>query len=189
MKTRNSWFLLVASVLALPGVSAAQEKQFAKEIGTAGVLPSECDGVADNLVMNCGFETMFSGWMRSGDQGFTAVDAAARHSGVLGLNTGPIGSLGFFEQTLVTTPGESYDLTYWLRNMGRPARFQISWDGEIVADDPLSDHADHPYQQYSLSGLIAATDATVIKFGFFNVPDFFWFDDVVVTVTVPVEKR
>lgn len=189
MKTRKSWFLLIAFVLALPAVSAAQEKKFATEISTAGVLPSECDAVVDNLVTNCGFELMFSGWMRSGDPSFTGVDAVARHSGALGLDTGPTVSLGFFEQTLVTTPGESYDLTYWLRNAGRPARFQITWDGEIIADDPLSDHADHPYTQYTISGLIASTDATVIKFGFFNIPDFFWFDDVVVTVTVPVEKR
>jgi len=123
-----------------------------------------------------------------GDMSFTTIDAGGAHSGLLGLNTGPVGDLGFFSQTLATTAGQSYDLTYWLRNNGRPARFQISWDGAVIQDDPASDHPDHPYTMYTITGLVASGDTTVLSFGFLNVPDYFWFDDVVVTPSPAGEK-
>jgi hypothetical protein len=193
MKFNNSWLLMLALVLALPGVSFAQNKQFPKDPGVAANgSASVCDGVDGNLVANCGFEQVTApspGWTWTGDMSFTAIiPGAPAHSGMLGLDTGPTVDLGFFTQTLATTAGQSYDLTYWLRNNGRPARFQISWDGSVIQDDPAFDHPDHAYTSYTIPGLIASTDGTVLSFGFFNVPDFFWFDDVIVTVSPAGEK-
>src|SRR5258707_4542450 len=51
---------------------------------------ADCARVAGNLVVNCGFETGdFTGWTRSGDQGFTSIDTVSAHSGTYGLDTRP----------------------------------------------------------------------------------------------------
>lgn len=192
MKFNNSWLLMLALVLALPGMSFAQNKQFPKDLGGSVNIASVCDGIPGNLVANCGFEQITApspGWTWSGDMSFTSiVGGLPAHSGMLGLDTGPTPGMGFFTQTLATTAGQSYDLTYWLRNNGRPAQFQISWDGSVIQDDPASDHPDHDYTSYTISGLVASGDTTVLSFGFYNDPDFFWFDDVSVTPSVAGAK-
>jgi hypothetical protein len=141
-------------------------------------IPSECDAASGNLVANCGFETgTFANWTRSGDQGFTSIDANA-HSGNFGLDTGPVGGLGFFAQNLATTPGTRYNLSFWLENAGGPSnRFQVSWGGTVIFDS--SDFSPFPYRQYCWVGT-APADSTELKFGFQQVPSFFHFDDVVV---------
>jgi len=138
---------------------------------------ADCARVAGNLVVNCGFETGdFTGWTRSGDQGFTNIDAISAHSGSFGLDTGPTGDLGFIAQNLATTSGASYSLCYWLANTGgSPNRFQVSWGGVILRDD--SNLAVFPYAQ-SCVNVVAPSDSTELKFGFQQVPSYFYFDDV-----------
>jgi carboxypeptidase family protein len=143
-------------------------------------IPSECDSVSGNLVANCGFETgNYPPWVRSGDQSFTSIDASSAHSGNFGLDTGPVGGLGFFAQNLATMPGARYNLSFWLDNEGGPAnRVQVSWGGTVIFDS--SDFSPFPYRQYCWVGT-APSDSTELKFGFLQVPSFFHFDDVVVT--------
>jgi len=136
-----------------------------------------CDRVPGNLVANCGFETGdFTSWIRSGDPGFTSIDAASAHSGMFGLDTGPVGNLGFIEQPLATTPGGTYQLCYWLANQGGPTNeFQVIWDGSIIRD--LVDAQPFPYAQ-TCHDVMASGDTTTVKFGFRQDPSFLWFDDV-----------
>jgi hypothetical protein len=64
-----------------------------------------------------------------GNPGFTNIDTGSAHSG-------PVGSMGFIEQALATTPGGNYQLCYWLRNLGPPSdEFQVTWDGNVIRDD------------------------------------------------------
>jgi hypothetical protein len=143
-------------------------------------IPSQCDMAEGNLVANCGFETgTFMSWTRSGDQGFTSIDAPSAHSGNFGLDTGPVGGLGFFAQNLATTTGARYNLSFWLENSGGPSnRVQVSWGGTVIFDS--SDFSPFNYTQYCWVGS-APADTTELKFGFQQVPAFFHFDDVVVT--------
>src|SRR5207342_1372158 len=67
-----------------------------------------------NLVTNGGFETGdFTGWTNGGNTGFTGVDPGIQHSGTYGAFFGPIGSNGFLSQTLATTAGGVYTLSFW----------------------------------------------------------------------------
>ena len=146
-----------------------------------GCPPSECDCVDGNLVANCGFETGdFTDWTLSGDQTDMEV-LPAGHSGCYGAFLGPPGDMGFLAQDLPTAAGEYYDLSFWLRGMGTPNAFQVLWNGAIVYR--CYNCPNFPDTHFAFTGLLATDESTELKFGFFNVPDYFFFDDVVVTVS------
>jgi hypothetical protein len=171
---------VVALCVLLPGAATAQ-----KVPGVAGA--SICDGDPNNIVSNCGFETgTFAPWVQSGDTSFTGIDPGSRHSGIFGLDTGPVNSLGFITQQVPTDPTAIYDLSFWLRNAQVPNRFQVSWNGDVIYDQtnmpnfPYTSSDSLPVGNTSVFiGLVPSDgDTTELKFGFYNVPDFFWFDDV-----------
>jgi len=139
--------------------------------------PSACDAIPGNLVANCGMETgNYPPWVRSGDPSFTSIDNASAHSGVFGLDIGPVNGLGFIAQNLATKAGGNYALRFWLKNLGgNPNRIQVSWGGTVILD--RSDLPAFNYTEYCWNGT-AATDSTELKFGYLQVPSFFYHDDV-----------
>ena len=141
--------------------------------------------VAGNLVVNCGFETgTFSGWTNSGNTGFTGVDGGSAHSGSFGAFFGPVGSLGFITQNLVTMPGATYNLSFWLRNDGgTPNQFTASWNGVVL--QTITNGAAMAYTQFTFNGLLATGASTPLQFGFRQDPAFWAFDDVIVVRAVP----
>lgn len=165
---------LLLTCALLPGVASAQKKSPAY-FGVAGGA-SQCDAIEGNLVANCGFEGSIAGWSQAGDPSFTDVSPDVRHSGISGLESGPTESLGFVFQTVPTTAGATYTLSFWLRNFDTPNEFQLLWDGVQIAGQV--NFPDQPYTLMTYSGLGASTDLTELRFGFYNVPDFFYLDDV-----------
>ena len=91
--------------------------------------------VAGNIVNNCGFETgNTTGWTVVDASGFTGVNAGSAHSGGFGLFSGPVGLLGTLTQNLVTVPGQTYNLSFWLDNgsAGTPNQLQVSFNGVVL---------------------------------------------------------
>jgi hypothetical protein len=181
---RNSMALLLLA-LAVPGMSSAQEK--ASTNGEINVFPN-C-GIPGNLVGNCGFETGdFSNWEQSGDTSFTDVSAAAAHTGEFGARFGPVTDLGFIAQRLSTIPGQLYNLSFWLVSSGRPNHFQVYWDGALISDSvnfpdtrtPSAGPGSSAFVQLAIPNLPGGSSPTELKFGFFNVPYYFFLDDIVV---------
>ncbi len=93
---------------------------------------------------------------------------------------GPSSTLGYLSQTLTTTPGQIYSLSYWLINpaTGTPNEFTAAWNGTNVADlVNLGAKGWVNHQSY----VVATSSSTVIQFGFRNDPNYLGFDDVTVT--------
>jgi hypothetical protein len=148
-----------------------------------------------NLITNPGFETgNFDGWIQFGNVGFTGVDAGLPHSGIFAAFLGPVGSLGFLSQTVTTTPGSSYNLSFFLQSDGRFFnQFQVSWNGSLIFDainissigcTPI-DPCPTDYTDFGISivpdrfqNLLATSVTTPLVFGFRNDPGFLHLDDV-----------
>jgi hypothetical protein len=175
MKPSGKPFASFLAALALGAFAAA-----------AHAAPSECDAVAGNIVVNCGFETgtFVGSWTLSGNTGFEGVaGGGVEHSGNFGAFFGPIGSLGFISQDLATVAGDSYDLSLWLKSDGGiPNEFEVLFNGLVLTH--VTNQAAFPYTQYTFMGLAATGASTELKFGFRDDPGFLSFDDVSVTSTI-----
>jgi hypothetical protein len=141
-----------------------------------------------DLVFNGGFETGdFTGWILSGNPIPGMVDTKNPHSGLYAADLIAQGSPSFMEQTLNTTPGMAYDLTYFLAVSepflaasepfisGATVEFLAQVNGVMVFDQ--SNIPPQPYTRYSFP-FIAAGTSTDLKFGFRNDPGAFFLDDI-----------
>ena len=151
------------------------------------LVGSAWSGVAQAApVINGGFETgNFAGWTQFGNTGSTAVGIAAQyvHSGTYGSAFGAVGSPGGIFQTLSTTAGASYLVSFWLSiDSGTPNSMTFNWDGGA---DELS-IVNGPGQgmtQYSYL-LTASSAATDLRFNIQHNPAYYGLDDVSVTEVV-----
>jgi hypothetical protein len=135
------------------------------------------------LVQNGGFETGdFTGWTQSGSiDGYENIvsDPAFTHSGQFGARISPY-NLYYLTQTLATTPGQSYLLSFWLNNSDGdgPNQFLAGWGATTLINETNVGALTWTNLQY----LVTATGtSTTLQFGFQNVPYYFGFDDVSVT--------
>lgn len=149
-------------------------------LATPTVKADNCLLAVGNLVANCGFETgTFTGWTQSGNTGFTSVPPGAANTGNFGASFGPVGTLGFISQNIVTLPGVTYNVTFHLRNLGStPNEFRFLWGGNLITT--ILNAPPSPYTEFSFS-VLATTVLTDLRFGFRQDPSFWNFADVVVT--------
>jgi hypothetical protein len=156
---------------------------------------------ASPLVVNGGFESgNFSGWTLTGGpcefvlshisgQGTcTGIDSGGdpgAHSGTYAAYFGQYGFAAGISQTITTTPGTWYDLTFSLANTSyaplggtTPNEFQVGWNGTTVFDQH-----DMPVSGYKLYDfLVFATGThTTLSFAGQQNPAYFVLDDVSVT--------
>ena len=88
-----------------------------------GSLPEHASAV--NLVQNGGFETGdFSSWTQIGDTTFNGVQCSgAVLEGSCDAFFGPIGTLGGIQQSIATTVGGQYLISFFLKGDGSPGSF------------------------------------------------------------------
>lgn len=133
---------------------------------------------AQNLVVNPGFETGdLSGWTAKG--AYILVSGGAM-DGKYGAWLGTSGSLGILEQTLPTTAGASYDLSFYLSNTSDvPSEFRVLFDGAELYDG-VNLEVLRP-TLFSFDNLTASTGSTLLEFEARQDNGWFGLDDVSVT--------
>jgi hypothetical protein len=144
-------------------------------------------GQADRVV-NGGFETGdFTGWIVTGGGGGIFVDDGSGsgitpHSGIYEAALGTGGALGYLSQTLPTTAGASYLLSFWLNSPdgATPNEFQVSWNGTTLFDE-----TDLPALGWTnIQFVVTATGpSAVLQFGAQDDPSYLALDDVSVVPT------
>jgi hypothetical protein len=159
------------------------------------------DGVAQDrqftlLVGNGGFETGdFTYWNLSADTNNNFVDSIDStdlygsstlagvndslfvHSGIYGAFLGQSGSLGYLSQTLPTSAGQRYLLSFWLDNpaIGTPNQFVVSWNGTTLFNALNLGAFAWTNMQFTVS---ATGTGTLLQFGFQNDINAFGLDDI-----------
>jgi hypothetical protein len=144
-----------------------------------------------NIIVNPGFETgNFAGWTVNDSSGFTGVgnDSAFAHSGDHYAFLGATPNTGSLSQSLLTTSGSLYSLSFWLANdittgpnLGPFSSFEVLWNGAPIFILPNSSPA-FDYTQFSFTGLVATGASTTLEFVYRHDNDFFRLDDVAVNV-------
>jgi Pro-kumamolisin, activation domain/Concanavalin A-like lectin/glucanases superfamily/Immunoglobulin domain/Bacterial Ig domain/Immunoglobulin I-set domain/Viral BACON domain len=133
-------------------------------------------------LQNGGFELgNFTGWTLTGNTVGMLVspNPAYVHSGVYGAELGPQGSLGYLNQTLATSPGQVYLISFWLENLGvsGPDEFQVNWNGSTVFDELNAGTSGWTNIQILVG---ASGTNSILQFGARNDNASFGLDDVAV---------
>lgn len=146
---------------------------------------------AQNIVINGGFETGdFTGWTNVGSGNFVNSSASCNagfnncvHSGNFGVSFGAVGSEAPLGQTLATTPGATYTVSFWLNSIGRiPDSVSLTWDGQVIfsqSDIPADGWVQHSFTE------VASGSSTDLTFGLRQDPSWSGLDDISVTQVVP----
>jgi hypothetical protein len=146
---------------------------------------SICDGVAGNLVLNCGFETGdFSNWTVLNDTGNnTSVQGPSFTLGG-GVNSGDFfAALGdvsaqptTLEQTFADVDGSTLTFSFYLATSGASNDFTASFDGDPLLSVPDAPRAGYTEYSYTVTG----TGSDTISFSVQNAFGWDGLDDVVV---------
>ncbi|WP_348697594.1 PEP-CTERM sorting domain-containing protein [Duganella fentianensis] len=164
-------------------------------IFAALTLSFASSAMAQNIVQNPGFEEGYTGWNVSG---FSIGDIGAgyAHSGTWLALTGCITKYcvyapatgAYIAQTLNTTAGTSYSLSFLVSENGGPtSEMSIYWNGALVADviNPANNTWPGHWVQFNYTNLVATSKSTVLEIHGRQDPSLILFDDISVTAAVP----
>ena len=139
--------------------------------GSAFAVPSVCDATAGNLVANCGFETT-TDWSPVLDRLTNpAYVNSGSYAALLGAGPAPHSTI---YQTIATTAGATYDLTFYIRNLGQTLTMAATFDGStVLTTTPVTDETYHSFT----TQVTASTASTVLQFD--GGPGYGALDDVI----------
>ena len=139
-----------------------------------------------NLVTNGSFETdSFTGWTLGGNYTSTTygpeifIDTDAEGGSTYAAGMGSVGSDGTLSQTIATTAGQTYTLSFWLQNEASGTNdFKAIWNGQTLLS--LTNAAQSGYTEYTYT-VTATGSATTLEFSAANGPSQWDLDNVSLT--------
>ncbi len=161
---------------------AAQDRQFTLLAGNGGFETGDFTGwqytgadfTSNNIVDSVDATDLYGGPFVPG-----VNDSLFVHSGIYGACLGQYDTLGSLSQTVPTTAGQLYLLSFWVDNPTNYAGFQLEffafWNGALVYGN--ADNLVLPWT--NIQAVVTATTAsTVLEFQFFNIVGAWGLDDV-----------
>jgi uncharacterized repeat protein (TIGR03803 family) len=130
----------------------------------------EIDVLYPTAILNGGFETgTFENWTRTGGVSGVGPGVNGAHSGTYGARLQTQGSAGFLSQTLTTTPGAVYVISFWSEYSNPRAKatnsneLQLLWNGAVILDK--TNLTSFPWTNIQVTATATAT-TTVVQFGY-----------------------
>ena len=161
--------------------------------GSANATPSLCNAVAGNLLQNCGFESGdFAHWNpKAASSGSDFFVSTGGNSGSFGAFFGDTAQQfdSLFQGGIPTTPGHTYDLTYYFQSDGNtPSAGYVGYFDTTF--HVLGSGSAFPPFSWTLLDFtfVATTPNTGIGFGAYDGPGFLGIDDVVLRDVTPVPE-
>lgn len=190
MSSRARMPAFAGSLMAVLALLGLGESAQGKVVAPSGGIdpPSICNAIAGNLVANCGFETgNFSGWTTTAAAagslfGVDGNPNSGTFAAYFGAVTPPFEDM--ISQSIPTIAGHAYSISFFLDNAGgSPNQFTAMFDGTTLLS--LTNSAPFPYTEFT-DTVIATGSSTTLSFAAYQVPSFFYLDDVsVLSVAVP----
>ena len=139
-----------------------------------------------NLVANGNFATGdFTDWTLGGN--YTSqnpgpeifIDTNAEGGSTYAAGMGSIGADGTLSQTIATTAGQTYTLSFWLQNEGSTGNdFKAIWNGQTLLS--LTNAAQFGYTEYT-DTVTATGSTTTLEFSAANAPSQWDLDNISLT--------
>jgi hypothetical protein len=156
-------------------------KNYLLALAVVGALATDDAHGAVNLASNGGFESGdFTGWTPS-DLGASGVNTGQfAHDGSFGAALGTFQDIGSLSQDLATTPGQAYDLSFWLKSDGvTPNQFSVNWDYNLIFEQTDIPKSGWTFYKFRVTG---SDDITTLNaYNFRNDYGFLALDGVFVT--------
>jgi uncharacterized repeat protein (TIGR03803 family) len=153
--------------------------------GDRSVVSGPAIAVPNSLLLNSGFEAgTFTNWTLGGGTSYNRVTTGTTyaHSGKYGAELGArlVDGAGFLSQTLSTTPGADYLISFWLDVSLALATndFQVTWNGDVLLDE--TNVGSTGWTNFQLMATATLTNST-LKFGYL-AGSLYSLDDVIVTL-------
>lgn len=151
-------------------------------LAAISILGAMASPAAAQLVTNGSFETgNFSGWTTS-NLNATSVqpsgfDGYVPQDGSYFAALGNVGSDGIISQTVSTTAGANYVLSYYLASNGTSSDFSVDWNGTLIPGSAVfSPDSGGSYIPYQF--LVTGTGSDTLTFNERDDPSYMALDNV-----------
>ena len=161
-------------------VKKAVIRSFLALVALLVVLPVH----ADNIVADPNF-TGPSAWTILENWGEITSAGSYSYNGLGAMYTPCVGGFEcYFYQDLSTTPGDTYELTYYetQNDPFGPAGIEALWNGVVVQQQLYGSGGGDPvppnFEFFDVTGLVATGTSTVLEFSGYQNPAEIWVSDV-----------
>ena len=152
--------------------------------------PPPPPGSVPGQVLNGNFATHdFTGWTLGGNYTSTNfgqeifIDTHAQGSSTYAAGMGSVGADGTLSQTITTTPGQTYTLTFWLQNESAGTNdFQAIWNGQALLSLYNAPQSNYTAYTYTVA---ATSSTTALEFSAANGPSQWDLDNISLTPNGP----